>query len=175
MITPQRENLSIIIKGFADSMNRGMTSKGDLAEFLRTGNIDYTHSSLREIIKKNIPENAIRESTDETNSKSWEVILKGMARMFPFHHDKNISLGGALGNSGFSEARVTKLLRSSGYAFFECVRRVSVFLASNGQRVNWTEFAALILSSNPEQKTEIREKIAVDYYKFTGLEDNRSE
>lgn len=170
----QKEYLSIIVEGFADTITRGMTSRGDLTEFLRI-TIDNARPSFREIINKFIPVDSIGECTDETYSKSWEAILRGMARMFPFHHDQNTPLGTGLAKSGFSEARLTGLLRSSGSPFFECVRRVSIHLASSGQRINWTEFADLILSAHPEKEAEIREKIAIDYYKFAGGEENRCE
>ncbi|MFO7914160.1 MAG: type I-E CRISPR-associated protein Cse2/CasB [Candidatus Krumholzibacteriales bacterium] len=164
-----------MVNGIANAMNREMISRGDLAEFRRITSFDNTSPSFRKIVNKYIPENARKEYPDEMKSKSWSVILAGMARMFPFHHDHNIAMGIALAKSHFSESRLTRLLQSSGSAFFDSVRRVSIHLASRSQRLNWIEFAALILSTNPEKKAEIREKIAIDYYKLLEQEGSGNE
>ena len=171
----QSKELSIMVNGIANAMTREMISKRDLAEFRRITSFDNTSQSVRKIINKYIPENARKEYPDEMNLKSWAAILAGMTRMFPFHHDQNIAPGTALAKNHFPESRLTGLLRSSGSTFFDSVRGVSIHLASRSQRLNWVEFATLILSTNPEKKSKTREKIAIDYYKSWEQEDCRNE
>lgn len=96
--------------------------------------------------------------------KRWAVVLSGMARMAPHHHDPGRPVGRALGEAGFAEGRLVRLLRTRGPGFADAVRRVCGFLATRAEPLDWGELATLVLTCEPNKSDQVRRKIARDYY-----------
>ena len=64
-----------------------------------------------------------------------------------------------------SELRLNRLLRASGEALFDEVRRITRQLVSRGAAVDATDLARLILSDGRSDELSVRQRIANDYYR----------
>jgi CRISPR type I-E-associated protein CasB/Cse2 len=184
MIIKQREetqsrsksrDLYNIINPIAHAISTQRISKGDLAELRRVNNNDFNRPSFWKIITSYISDSDSGEYPSTDKLRRWAVMLAGMARMAPNHHDLNIKLGVALARNNFPESRLLRLLRSSSSTFFDNIQRMCIFLASKGQKTNWVEVAELILTRDTGKKERIRERIAMDYYGKQGQEENNNE
>ena len=70
-----------------------------------------------------------------------------------------------LAGAGIAEARVLRLVRSQGEALLANVRAISHQLAATGHRVDWSDFAALILSDDAPWADDVRRRLCLDYYR----------
>lgn len=103
----------------------------------------------------------VLHSTDQETK--WAAILAGMAKM-PGRHAKGRRLGHVLAETKVHEMRVLRLLRARGDALLDTVRTVAHQLASQGETVDWTDLAHLILSEGSDWEDPVRRQIALDYY-----------
>lgn len=134
---------------------------GDRAE-LRRGDPDdpggpafwklvVSHLAPRGFIDLDAPHSA-------TLSK-WVVILAALAELEGLHNPR-AHLGRALAEAGYSELRLTRLLRSEGSQLLDLVRQMVRFLASKAVDVDVADIARLVLSDGDW----IRHSIASRYY-----------
>lgn len=160
-------SLAEIISRVAGAMTSGAISPGDLADLRRVAPECPDRPAFWRILVGCVsPE---REIPPEQES-AWAVVLSGMARMVPYHHRRGRRLGEALATAGYSEGRLLKLLRTRGRTFPDVVRRTCAFLAGKAEPVDWTEFAALVLVTDPEKAEALRRAIARDYFGKTRQE-----
>lgn len=96
--------------------------------------------------------------------RRWVVIVAGMAEMAG-QHARGRRLGRVLAEVGVSEARVLRLLRAEGEALLQTVRPIVHQLATAGARLDWTDLADLVTSDGRPWQTEVRRRIALDYYR----------
>lgn len=75
----------------------------------------------------------------------WGLVLHGMALMAPAPHRQGRRAGEALADAGFSEARLTQLLRADADGFPDHFATACRFLRAKGEEVDWTEFGQLAL------------------------------
>lgn len=99
----------------------------------------------------------------------WALILHALALMSApgrDPHDPRASAGGAIAESGLSEARFTRLLTARGLAFRDHVPRIARFLAAKGQRLDCRPLAELVFAHdrNEQKAEEIRLRLATQYY-----------
>ncbi len=171
----QNKDLYTIINHIAHAISDQRISKGDLAELRRVNSDDFNRPSFWKIITNYVFYNEQGQYPSGDALSKWAVILSGMARMAPYHHDPGIKVGVALARNDFSESRLLRLLRSSGATFYDNIQRLCIFLASKGQKINWVELAKLVLTADPDKKEKIREEIAMDYYGRKEQEEQNNE
>ncbi|MEO5349246.1 MAG: type I-E CRISPR-associated protein Cse2/CasB [Magnetococcus sp. YQC-3] len=94
----------------------------------------------------------------------WLALLAGMAHMSPNPHRPGANPGRVLAEAGYSETRLHKLLNSQDEAFLDAVDRTCRFLRAKGAAVDWTRFAPLILTLDPEKAESHRRDLARDYF-----------
>jgi len=96
----------------------------------------------------------------------WTAIVAGVARAGE-QHVEGRRLGAALAEADVAEARVLRLARAHGENLLKTVRAVAHQLVSGGQRADWADFAALILSDGREKDWEdaVRRGLCLDYYR----------
>lgn len=96
----------------------------------------------------------------------WALILQGMALMAPHHRAGDPSIGRALRNADFKEARLARFLNARGRQFRAAVPRLARQLAAKGQPIDWRTLGVLILTEgrNERRAEQIRMAIARDYY-----------
>ncbi|MDR6771501.1 type I-E CRISPR-associated protein Cse2/CasB [Azospirillum sp. BE72] len=75
----------------------------------------------------------------------WALVLHGMALMAPGPHRQGRRAGEALAEAGFSETRLTQLLRADADGFPDHFATACRFLRAKGEEVDWTEFGQLAL------------------------------
>lgn len=99
-------------------------------------------------------------------TRNWSTIVTSIAIMSPNAHNPTQGLGRALGQTGFSEARLERLLQSSGDTRRTLLVRAARFLAAKGTACNWVEGARLLLipESNIGAREHIHHRIAKDFY-----------
>lgn len=75
----------------------------------------------------------------------WGLVLHGMALMAPDPHRSDRRAGEALAEAGFSQARLTQLLRADADGFPDHFATACRFLRAKGEEVDWGEFGQLAL------------------------------
>lgn len=89
----------------------------------------------------------------------WVVILGSLAELEGLHNPR-ARLGRALAEAGYSELRLTRLLRAEGGQLLDAVRQMVHFLSAKGTDVDVAEIARLVLFDG----AWIRRSIASHYY-----------
>ena len=101
----------------------------------------------------------------QTERRTWQTLLTGMALMSPQIHRPDLSLGKALAENRYSEARLERLLAAEGDLLLTLGLRAIRFLAAKKLAVNWLDIANLLLSRAADTQEAVRLRIAGDYYK----------
>jgi CRISPR type I-E-associated protein CasB/Cse2 len=96
--------------------------------------------------------------------RRWTAIVAGLARAGGQHVERR-RLGTALAEAQVAEARVLRLARAHGDSLLKTVRAVAHQLVTGGQRADWGDFAALILSDGQDWEEEVRRRLCLDYYR----------
>jgi len=99
----------------------------------------------------------------EKRKTEWMTIVAGMAIMCPEPHRLDRPLGKALAESGYSEARLDRLLSAEGEILSTLILRAARFLAAKGETCDWSDIARLLLTGDPDKREKARLRIA-DYY-----------
>jgi CRISPR type I-E/ECOLI-associated protein CasB/Cse2 len=98
---------------------------------------------------------------------AWITICSGIALMCPHPHRPDRPAGQALAETGYSEARLERLLAAEGDVLQTLVLRAGRFLAAKGEPINWTDFARLLLAEDSEKREKARLRIARHYYRHS--------
>lgn len=101
---------------------------------------------------------------------AWQVLLAGLAVMGISAHRSDRSVGQALAEHRYSEARLERLLATQDDVLYTLTLRVARFLAAKGESVNWLDLAQLLLAQDREKREAVRLKIAGDYYRYQNNE-----
>jgi CRISPR type I-E-associated protein CasB/Cse2 len=97
--------------------------------------------------------------------RRWAAILAGLAHHAESHL-RGRRLGVVLAEADVAEARVLRLARARGESLLRAVRAVAHQLGSGGARVDWADFADLILSDGaPPWEDEVRRRLCRDFYR----------
>jgi len=96
---------------------------------------------------------------------AWTALAWGLALAGPASHRKGRSLGQALWEAGFSEARLERLLAAPEDVRLDLFLSMVRFLAAKGESFDWTDAAALLLAANPEKRERIHRHIAKSFYR----------
>lgn len=101
-----------------------------------------------------------------TRLKNWATIVAAVAIMSPNAHRPDVRLGRALGEAGFSEARLERLLQSTGNTRRTLLLRAARFLTAKNQPCNWVDGAwfLLIPDHDVERREQLHRRIARDFY-----------
>lgn len=98
--------------------------------------------------------------------KDWVTIVAGIALMSPRAHRPDLSLGTALGEKGYSEARFERLLSATGDTRRTLLLRAARFLAARSSACNWVDCALLLqLPDGSDRRETLHRRIAADYYR----------
>lgn len=97
--------------------------------------------------------------------KDWVTLVAGIALMSPGAHRADRSLGTALAEVGYSQARLERLLAADGDTRRILVLRAARFLAVKGTACSWVDGAQLLLVRDPEKRELVNMRIAKDFYR----------
>lgn len=102
------------------------------------------------------------------DERRWKVVLNALAILQGLH-DGNKPLGAALGETGFSELRLSRLLRAEDEALDAEIRAAARYLASKGRHANLVELAMLVLCPEGSQAEAVRRRVARAYFRSTSV------
>lgn len=102
--------------------------------------------------------------------KDWVTVVAGIALMSPNAHRPDKGLGKALAETGYSEARLERLLAAEGDTRRVLLLRAARFLAAKSTPCNWVDAALLLLTQDPEKRDAVHTRIARDFYLFGNRE-----
>ncbi len=97
--------------------------------------------------------------------KDWVTLVAGIALMSPNAHRPDLGLGKALAQTGYSEARLERLLAAEGDTRRALLLRAARFLAAHATACNWVEGALLLLTRDPDKREAIHYRIAREFYR----------
>ena len=109
---------------------------------------------------------ALRHLPDtwERDEADWITLAAGIALMAPHAHRPGSGLGKALGEGGYSESRLERLLQSEGDTRRTLLLRAVRFLAAKTRPFDWLDAARLLLTRNPEKREHVHRHIAREFY-----------
>lgn len=95
--------------------------------------------------------------------RRWAAVLCSMSVTNGLHLFGR-PLGSALADAGFTELRLTRLLRARGDQVFTALRAAAQFLASKAQPFDPADLARLVLSEGRPDEEKVRRAIARSYF-----------
>lgn len=98
--------------------------------------------------------------------RDWVTLVSGIAILSPGAHNANQGLGKTLAETGYSEARLERLLSSSGMTRRILFLRAVRFLRVKGAPFDWRDAAHLLLTHDPEKLEDLHRRIAGDFYRY---------
>jgi len=101
----------------------------------------------------------------EAETRAWALMAWGLAFMGTQAHRRNRPLGTALAESGYSEARLERLLAADSEARLDLFASLVRFLASKGEGFDWLDAARLLLTRDPDRRESTHRRIATNYYR----------
>ena len=110
----------------------------------------------------------------ERNEPDWGTLTAGIALMAPHAHQPGRGLGTALGEAGYSEGRLERLLQSEGDTRRTLFLRAVRFLAAKAQPFDWSGGAQLLLTINQEKREAVHRRIARDFYTIVDQQEKKS-
>jgi CRISPR system Cascade subunit CasB len=102
----------------------------------------------------------------ESQTSDWATLAWGMAASGTSPHRPDRSLGSALAEAKYSEARLERLLDAPDdltrrRLFASLVR----FMAAKGECFDWTQAAQLLLTRDAGARDGVHRRVATDYYR----------
>jgi CRISPR system Cascade subunit CasB len=105
------------------------------------------------------------ELPGEDDAKAWALMAWGLALMGAQAHRRDRPLGAALAGSGYSEARLERLLAADADARLDLFASLVRFLANKGEGFDWLDAARLLLTRDPDRRESTHRRIAAAYYR----------
>jgi len=99
----------------------------------------------------------------DIQERRWAVILNAIAIMKDLHRP-GYALGRSLIESGYSELRFTRILRTRDDRLHREIRTACRFLSAKGQLTDLTDISRLVLSDGRKDEERIRRRIARSYF-----------
>lgn len=110
---------------------------------------------------------------NDDSIKDWATVVAGIALMSPGAHRPDVSLGTALGEKGYSEARLERLLSATGDTRRTLLLRAVRFLAAKSAACNWVDCVLLLQSPDGSHGREtLHRRIAADYYRVAAAKSS---
>ncbi|MCL6555569.1 MAG: type I-E CRISPR-associated protein Cse2/CasB [Burkholderiales bacterium] len=101
----------------------------------------------------------------EFQTPAWMTIAWGLATLGKEGHDPRRPLGQALAESQFSEGRLEQLLSAPEDVRPDLFMSAVRFLAAKGERFDWRDGAAFLLTQDNEQRQRLNHRIAAAFYR----------
>jgi CRISPR system Cascade subunit CasB len=142
---------------------------GDLAQLRRLDPDDPANFTFWRVMTLYAPHELARPGDD--HERRWKLVLWALATLNGLH-DPHKPLGGALGEAGFSELRLSRLLRAEDDTLAPEIRSATRYLASKGKPSDLLDFARLVLSPEGPQADKVRRRVAATYFSAVSTHAN---
>lgn len=157
--------LSQTIGRITHAVNNSL-STGDIAELKRLNPEDPSAPAFWKLMVNCVGKDGVHlaggNNQDEAEQR-WAVVLSAMAYMQD-QHSHGRKLGDALAVAGYSELRLTRLLRATGETLRNLTRGMTLFLVAKGEPFDLLDLARLIFSDDKSWSESFRRQIARSYY-----------
>jgi CRISPR system Cascade subunit CasB len=100
----------------------------------------------------------------EFQTPAWMTIAWGLATLGKEGHDPRRPLGQTLAESEFSEKRLEQLLSAPEDVRPDLFMSAVRFLAAKGERFDWRDGAAFLLTKDPDRRESLCRRIATAFY-----------
>lgn len=158
--------------GTVETVNRlirsDALSTGDQAELRRINPEEPYSPALWKLILDLELDDVPGWLSQEQREINWAGLFMGMA-MNPGLHNSSIGLGEALAESGWSELRFVRLLRTRNEPgnphLLESIRRMASFLSSKDQETDWTDVGKLLFYQTDPWAESHRRDLSREYYR----------
>ncbi len=157
--------LSQIIGRISHAINDNL-STGDIAELKRLNPEDPGTPAFWKLMVSCVGEDGIHltgENNRDAAEQQWAIVLSAMAHMQK-QHSQVRKLGDALAEAGYSELRLTRLLRATGETLRNLARGMTLYLVAKGEPFDLLDLARLIFSDGKSWSESFRRQIARSYY-----------
>lgn len=101
----------------------------------------------------------------ESQSPAWALLAWGLAMAGRGAHRPERPLGRALAESGYSEARLERLLAADADSLEPLFESMVRFLAAKGEVFDWADAAFLLLVRESDKRQSTHRRIAAAYYR----------
>lgn len=168
--TPLR--LGQVLRKVANQLDADRIGAGSLAELRRMTPEEFPPAFWR-LYFEQVPK-TWREPDGRANPKldaAWNVVVRAMAEMAPRALDFEVSFGGALADTDYSESRFVRLLRAEPGALPGELWNAARWLSLKGRTgVNWMPAAKLALATLaggglPVSREGASHQLARDYFR----------
>jgi CRISPR system Cascade subunit CasB len=106
------------------------------------------------------------EPPSGNSAADWALITWGLATSGGASHQRNRSLGRCLAETGYSEARLERLLAASDEDMRQAlVASLVRFVSAKGAGFDWVQLAQLVLTQDVDSRERLHQRIASDYYR----------
>lgn len=95
----------------------------------------------------------------------WTTLVAGIALMSPNAYSAQVGFGRALGEAGYSEFRLERLLAAEYEVRRVLFLRAIRFLAAKSKAFNWAEGARFLLTRSESKREMLNLGIARDFYR----------
>ncbi len=112
-----------------------------------------------------VEEGALRD----VQERRWAVILNAIAIMKGLHRPR-FALGRSLIESGYSELRFTRMLRTRDDRLHQEIRNACRFLSAKGQLACLTDISRRVLIDGRKDGERIRRRIARSYFTYEPMQ-----
>jgi len=170
MAVPRSDNRSLAsyIGEIAHLFAQGAMSSGEAAALRRMDVNQPVPLAFYRLGVRHLPPSWDR---DAESVRDWVTIVAGIAILAPSGYRPDIGLGRALARSGFSEARMERLLASDGDTLRILALRAARLMAAKTQPCNWSEAGQLLLAREATRLEVVRSHVARDFYVTLDIED----
>lgn len=159
----------------------GSMSTGDMAELRR---LDPSRPTAEPFWRLMLRHGITAQENDEPErpalETTWAWIIRAIAvdtkvgeKETEGPHRGTANLGRALAENGYREMRLKVLLNAQDETLLKAVENAAHFLTDRGQKFNWNQCAALMMTRHrsEEDRDRDRTRIARDYYRAAPVQE----
>lgn len=150
-------NLAQVISRLAHVITADDFPTGERAQLKRLDPDGPPSLTFYRFAFRHLPENW------EKQQAAWMTLVAGIALMGRTAHRPDRPAGQALAESGYTEARLERLLAAEGETLHTLLLRAARFLAAKNEACNWTDFAYLLGLRGDSERARLQ--IARYYYR----------
>ena len=99
-------------------------------------------------------------------TRTWALLVWGLAFMGVRAHRRDRSLGRALAEAAYAEARLERLLAADEGIREDLFASLVRFMAAKGESFDWCDAALLLLTKDSDMRERCHRRIASDYYRY---------
>lgn len=161
---PAEPTLGTAIARLSHRLTDPDANKGELADLRRLAAKNEKNRAFWRVLTKEVPE---KFSGGQDRENIWASLFAAYALLAPLGNGRGTGLGTALAETGYSEPRLLRLLRSDKDQIHDELITAARWLAAHGRTADWLEiarFAFSRLNEDGDSDHYTARTIARDYF-----------